>query len=370
MALIAYWIAHATSGWTGTPTGAQIKDGKQSDNSAATFSGTESGFATAGTIQIDETTAITTASAGVEYTQAWTVYDDVATTYSTPTVGALRTAYLLSAASGTFSYSGGDAGLAFNRVLVASGGTFSHTGGDATFTYTPISGDDYTLACASGTFSYTGGAAGLAFNRVLSAASGTFSYSGGDVRLARGWTLAAASGTFSYSGGDASFLRTYVLSAGGGSFSFTGGDATFTYSGAPVVIEPPKQPGGGKSRKPRKRRLQVEIDGDVFDVESEEEAEAVLEKAAKEATETAKLAIERAAKAKRRPVRKIVRDAEKAFTVPKVSVPPRLQSYADQMIGQIRAEYQSALSAIEIAAHMAKREREIEEDDEEVLMLL
>ena len=69
-------------------------------------------------------------------------------------------------------------------------------------------------------------------------------------------------------------------------------------------------------------------------------------------------------------MRKIVRDAEKALEVPAVSVPPSLQSYADQMIGQIRAEYQSALSAIEIAAHMAKREREIEEDDEEVLMLL
>ena len=206
MALIAYWIAHPTSGWTGTPTGAQIAAGNQSDNSAATFSGTESGFATTGTIQIDETTAITTASAGTSYTQAWTVYDDVATTYSTPTVGVLRTAYLLSAASGTFSYSGGDAGLAFNRVLVASGGTFSHTGGDATFTYTPISGDDYTLACASVTFSYTGGAAGLAFNRALIAASGTFSYAGGDARLARGLVLSAAGGTFSYSGGDATFV--------------------------------------------------------------------------------------------------------------------------------------------------------------------
>ncbi|MBK8106015.1 MAG: hypothetical protein IPK42_10740 [Betaproteobacteria bacterium] len=128
--------------------------------------------------------------------------------------------------------------------------------------------------------------------------------------------------------------------------------------------------GGGKSRKPRKRRYQVEIDGEVHEVESLQEAEAVLAEAAQKATETAKLAIERAAKAKRRPVRKIVRDAEKALEVPAVSVPPSLQSYADQMIGQIRAEYQSALSAIEISAHMAKREREIEEDDEEVLMLL
>ena len=127
---------------------------------------------------------------------------------------------------------------------------------------------------------------------------------------------------------------------------------------------------GGKSRKPRKRRYQVEIDGEVHEVESLQEAEAVMAEVAQKATETAKLAIERAAKAKRRPVRKIVRDAEKALEVPAVSVPPSLQSYADQMIGQIRAEYQSALSAIEIAAHMAKREREIEEDDEEVLMLL
>ncbi len=128
--------------------------------------------------------------------------------------------------------------------------------------------------------------------------------------------------------------------------------------------------GGGKSRKPRKRRYQVEIDGEVHEVESLQEAEAVLAEAAQKATETAKLAIDRAVKAKRRPVRKIVRDAEKALTVPDVAVSPSLQSYADQMIGKIRAEYQSALSAIEIAAHMAQREREIEEDDEDVLMLL
>ncbi len=157
---------------------------------------------------------------------------------------------------------------------------------------------------------------------------------------------------------------TGALEAGSATVSGTAVDET-TY--VPPV---PQQSGGGKSRKPRKRRYQVEIDGEVHEVESLQEAEAVLAEAAQKATETAKLAIERAAKAKRRPVRKIVRDAEKALEVPEVSVPPSLQSYADQMIGKIRAEYQSALSAIEIAAHMAKREREIEEDDEDVLMLL
>ena len=157
---------------------------------------------------------------------------------------------------------------------------------------------------------------------------------------------------------------TGALEAGSATVSGTAVDET-TY--VPPV---PQQTGGGKSRKPRKRRYQVEIDGEVHEVESLQEAEAVLAEAAQKATETAKLAIDRAVKAKRRPVRKIVRDAEKALTVPDVAVSPSLQSYADQLIGKIRAEYQSALSAIEIAAHMAQREREIEEDDEDVLMLL
>ena len=361
MAVTLYWIVQPDA--TATPTGAQIVAGQDGTGSAALASG-DVAYTAAG--DYSEASAITGLTAGTAYEQAWVAYDG--STYSTVVTATIRTAYTLSCAAGTFSYSGGTDGLAFNRVLSAASGTFAYTGGDATLTYTPASGDDYTLAAAGGTFSYSSEATGLAFNRVLVAASGTFSYSGDAASFSRGRILSAAGGTFAYIGGDASFLRTYVLSAEGVSFSLAGGDATFTYSGAPV--EPPKQTGGGKSRKPRKRRYQVEIDGEVHEVESLQEAEAVLAEAAQKATETAKLAIERAAKAKRRPVRKIVRDAEKALEVPEVSVPPSLQSYADQMIGKIRAEYQSALSAIEIAAHMAQREREIEEDDEDVLMLL
>ena len=133
---------------------------------------------------------------------------------------------------------------------------------------------------------------------------------------------------------------------------------------------PSRQTGGGKSRKSRRRRLQVEIDGEVFDVDSEAEAEALLAEVARKAEATAQLAIERAAKARMRPVRKIVRDAEKALSLPSITVSDDLQAYADQMLQKIRAEYQSALSAIEIAALMAKKDREIEEDDEDILMLL
>lgn len=238
MARTAYWIAHATSGWTGTPTGAQIKDGKQSDNSTATYNGSEAFAATTGTGSITEATATSSATPGISYTVAWVIYDDVAADYSEVETGTFRTSYSLTASAGTFSYTGGAAGLAFNRVLISASGTFANTGGDATLTYTPASGDDYTLTAAGGTFSYSSEATGLTFNRVLVASSGTFSYSGGDANFSRGRTLSAAGGTFAYTGGDASFLRTYVLSAEGGSFSLAGGDATFTYSGAPVV-EPP-----------------------------------------------------------------------------------------------------------------------------------
>ena len=68
---------------------------------------------------------------------------------------------------------------------------------------------------------------------------------------------------------------TGALEAQSASVSGTAVDET-TY--VPPVPSAPQ--GGGKSRKTRKRRLQVEIDGEVFDVESEEEAEAVLKKAA------------------------------------------------------------------------------------------
>ncbi len=37
---------------------------------------------------------------------------------------------------------------------------------------------------------------------------------------------------------------------------------------------------------------------------------------------------------------------------------------------QIKSEYESALASIQIAAEMAARDRQIEEDDEEILLLL
>lgn len=136
-----------------------------------------------------------------------------------------------------------------------------------------------------------------------------------------------------------------------------------------TVVETPVAAvqGGGK---PRRRRYQVEIDGEVFDVESQADAEALLELARKEAERLAEVAIERATKRLKTPARKVMADARKALPVPVVSVPPDMRAMADAILAQIRETYRSTLHTIEIAALMRDRERAIEEDDEEVLMLL
>ena len=349
MARTAYWIANPTSTWAaGTLSGAEIAAGLMADGTtSAQFSGSEPFTATTGTDSITEATATSGATAGISYTVAWVIYDDVAANYSNVTTGTFTTDPFTS--TGALSAQAATAaGTAAHYTLHASTGALAAGAAVVSGTAERIGTSSFDATGALSAQAAT--VAGTAAHLTLHTSTGALS--------AQAATVAGTAAHYTL------HTSTGALEAGSATVSGTAVDET-TY--VPPV---PQQSGGGKSRKPRMRRYQVEIDGAVHEVESLQEAEEVLAEAAQKATETAKLAIERAAKAKRRPVRKIVRDAEKALEVPAVSVPPSLQSYADQMIGQIRAEYQSALSAIEIAAHMARREREIEEDDEEVLMLL
>ena len=81
-----------------------------------------------------------------------------------------------------------------------------------------------------------------------------------------------------------------------------------------------------------------------------------------------KQAIERAAKVKVRPVRKVIADARKSLALPDIKA-PGLEDYAAQITQHIEELYQDALRTIEIAALIAKRERE-DEDDEDILLLM
>lgn len=229
MAQIAYWIAHATASWPGTPTGAQIAAGELSDDSPATWAGSETAPGS-GSGTITEATAATGATAGVSYTQAWVVYDDVAGTYSNVVVGAFDTlsALSLTAETGAFTLSGQASDLSVSRSLQADTGSFALTGQDAAFSL------GRSLTAETGAFSLAGQAAALTVSRSLSADTGAFTLTGQDATLSKGLTLAAETGAFVLSGQDAQLSRTRVLLAEMGAYSLDGQDADLIYSGDPI----------------------------------------------------------------------------------------------------------------------------------------
>jgi hypothetical protein len=128
-------------------------------------------------------------------------------------------------------------------------------------------------------------------------------------------------------------------------------------------------PGAGGKKRIRRRRIVVEIDGEEFVVESVADAKTLLDLARKEAQDKAKIAQDRANAALSRPVRKVLQDARKALAEPSVVVPKELQSAADTMLDDIRALYASTLQSIELSILMRQAERE-QEDDELILLLL
>jgi hypothetical protein len=139
------------------------------------------------------------------------------------------------------------------------------------------------------------------------------------------------------------------------------------HSGPGAVVTAPET-GAGKPKKPRKRRYQVEIDGEVLEVSSLQEAQDVLEKVKEEAEATARVAVERAAKAKKRDDHSVRKDARRTL------IPPEVESrsfpnLAKEINAEIERTYQSAINTIEIALLLRKADQE-DEDDVEILLLL
>jgi hypothetical protein len=124
----------------------------------------------------------------------------------------------------------------------------------------------------------------------------------------------------------------------------------------------------GKSPGKRRKKTEVEIDGQIYHVETKEDAARLLESAKQAAEEVAALTIERASKAERRPTRKVLADARKALQVPVIDADEDLKDQVQALQQEIADIYTQALQTVEIAALM--RKAEIEEDDEDVLLLL
>lgn len=255
----------------------------------------------------------------------------------------LKRGYPLVASAGTFALTGQAAALKADRGLAAGAGAFALTGIDVGLVYTPASGA-YTLTADAGAFALTGNVAGLTVARKLSAAAGSFTIAGQDATLTRGG---------------------YRLVAEAGSFALAGPDVALSTTGA---VEVRRSTGAGRPSRTRRTRV-VEIDGEDFIVNSEEEAIALLDQARDQAKQLAETAIKRAAAAERRPVRKVIQDARRLLTAPDIAASDDLQPLVQQAKADIAATYASALASVEIAALLARRQRE-EEDDEDVLLLI
>lgn len=156
-------------------------------------------------------------------------------TYTGQAAGLTR-AFLSPGGQATFTYTGQAANLLRGLVLVAAQGSFSYSGQTATmqpgigitgalgtFAYTGQAANllyGRNMAAGQGTFALSGQTSNLTYRAILTAAQGTFSYSGQASNLLRGAILAAANGSYSYSGQAVGFLAS--MAAGQGSFSLTG----------------------------------------------------------------------------------------------------------------------------------------------------
>lgn len=133
---------------------------------------------------------------------------------------------------------------------------------------------------------------------------------------------------------------------------------------APIVA---RSTGAGRAK--RKRRYQVEIDGEVFDAESVDDALEILAKAKDQAQAIADDAVAKAVKAKRRQPRKVAADATRALQLPTIEA-PGIQEAVASVLADIRAIYERAAKTIDIELAMRRRDAAIDEDDEEILLLL
>jgi hypothetical protein len=287
------------------------------------------------------------------------------------------TAYTLTCDTGIYFVFGSDALADFE--VTAEQGSYTVTGQDATLLKTTI------MQAETGTYTVSGQDALFEIggtDRVMPAEYGTYAITGNDATLAPAYALSCEHGFYALLGQAASLVyappATYSLLCEAGSYTHTGNDAnldarrlyaeygTYEVSGFSVRGLPRSNAAGRSSpwKRPRKKYT-VEIDGEVFTVESREEAAALLAKAREAAEEAAATAIDRATKAEKRPTRKVLADARKSLQAPGITASGDLANDAAAMQQEIAGLYRSALTTVEIAALMRR-----EEEDEETALLM
>jgi flagellin-specific chaperone FliS len=251
---------------------------------------------------------------------------------------------------GSYTLTGQDAALRKTTIMTAESGTYSLSGQDVTFA---IGSTARTMPADQGSYTITGQSAGLRIARKISAEQGFYAIQGRPADLAFNppaeFTLTAEGGTYSISGQSA-VLDTRVLYAEYGTYTIVG----YEVVGLPVVD-------GAGRKKPRRRKYVVEIDGQEFDVDSEDEALDLIQQAKRIAEEQAA----KAAASSRKPARALA-EAKRTLKKPVIQA-PEIEAEAQAVQQQIADLYDATIKALEEAALKRKAE---ELDEEEALLLL
>jgi hypothetical protein len=246
--------------------------------------------------------------------------------------------YSLEAESGAFEWDGEPSFSDFE--ITGEYGDFVMTGNDATFIATR------TIVCTSGVYTMTG--------------------SDSDLRVLTEQTLIPETGLYVMTGSDVTFGRPRTLEASAAGFEMTGYEIPLLYTNEQgQEFEGSVKRNNDAGRPKKRKKHQVEIEGQVYEADSEAEALYMLEKVKEQAEAAAKLALERANKALKKPVRKILQDARKALQPPVVES-EELPSEAELILKQIDDLYKDTLMKVEIAALLRKQE----EDEEEAILLM
>lgn len=132
---------------------------------------------------------------------------------------------------------------------------------------------------------------------------------------------------------------------------------------APEPETAPTQTPAGKSRR---RRYFVEIDGQQFLVNSQAEAQSLLDHAKALAERAAEKAAERV-EAKRKPEKKV---APVKLDPPKIEASPELNLDLTDIRNQLQRVYQDAALALEMRMLLQRQAEQEARDEEEALFLL
>lgn len=167
---------------------------------------------------------------------------------------------VLNCANGSYSITGGDAGLLYSQTIQAGTGSYALTGQNATLDY------DQLLNCEAGSFALTGNSATFIYDQTIYAGAFSFIWTGQQVGLIKDAKLDAEFGAYTITGGIAELLIDHVVSCLAGNYVYTGKDATLQTSITPVIEIVTK--GGLPEEKKRRKK----------EKESREELEAIVKR--------------------------------------------------------------------------------------------